>query len=1203
VLRHGPRTGALAASIGALIATGGLSSSAWAQEEEEADDEATEEEEESESDDVVIVTGTRIRRDDFSALNSTSVVTADDMRTLGVISVADMVNQLPNNIASVSPEANPDSSWNVGASIANLRGLNSFFGTRTLTMVDSRRFVASNNGGGVDLNFIPSALVGRIETVTGGSSATYGADAMAGVVNIILDNNIENIRVDLGYATTAEGDGDRYNFSFATGAEMLDGRGQLTIGLDYSDQEAIENCLSRAYCRVGRGIFENGDAPGTGLFGFTPPAPYSTRSRNVIFEGEPQWMILEDMHHTNLPEGMLFADGFTTDCGADLTCGAWRFTPDGRDIMPYLDDLTPAQREAVDAEGWTGESPWGDGKSPYASVPLRPETQRGNLFTRFAYELEGGIEMVADLSLGQTQNRVLQKQSRSNMQSFCIRDDNAFLLQGSQLMQDVFAARWMTGLFQPGNTSGLNDWSITCDEPPFLGGSFFDDRVEGRFDFGPGTEVRKDMSEHLDRENNNKGDVMTFTLNANGDMFEGGSWTWDTYWSYGKTETETFVRDWRSDNRLQMAVDSVIDPLTGEVVCRINSSDPSYDKYQADPQIGSSSVEVNVAGPGSDINDKWLTFYRLALAEEFDESELDAQAQIFFDELSSGCVPLNPFGSPDVVPIPADVKAFAFPSIVEFSDITQNIVSVNFSGDLHQGIGAGPLRMAAGLDFREEETINRTGANEIQARDFQTNFGDNWSGVSTNTEAYAELEMPFLRDVPGAEYLMVNLANRRTRNESERLGGRDLVNPIPFTRYFNSWKASMMWQPVEMMRVRLTRSSDTRAPSARELFQTNTGAQQAGGQNELTSPFRVDDPTTSSAETGDQYENIVGGNSRLEPETALTETLGMVFTPVDLVPGLEVAIDYYETTVTGGIETVSSNATVNRCAAEELAQGVPEEDWVYCSNVVFDEPDLAQIQIWDLYGCDYDDDVVPNPNPNGCTLEEATAINPYTNVRSIASSQINVAPFWNRGIDLSMSYNKQLSGGGFISGRVLATRFLEQSVDLGGNRGRTNVAGQTGSNGLNNGFGSFGINYTPTPRIRGNAFMSYNKNAFTISTQVLYTGKGRLNIQDGWISEGESVAFIANGVPQVATYDPTILGTVSAGALPSWTTLNLNFNYDFSRSRFQFDRFESLSVYMDVDNAGDRIPDFFSGRNAGGLNTTYFSGLGRQYNLGVRMEF
>src|SRR5690606_38781863 len=139
--------------------------------------------------------------------------------------VADMVNQLPNNIASVSPMSTADSPWNMGASIANLRGMNTFSGTRTLTMVDSKRVGATNSGGSVDMNVIPSALVGRIETVTGGGAASYGADAMAGVVNVILDTNIEGYRLNFDYRTTDEGDGDRYNFSFATGTQVLDGRG------------------------------------------------------------------------------------------------------------------------------------------------------------------------------------------------------------------------------------------------------------------------------------------------------------------------------------------------------------------------------------------------------------------------------------------------------------------------------------------------------------------------------------------------------------------------------------------------------------------------------------------------------------------------------------------------------------------------------------------------------------------------------------------------------------------------------------------------------------------------------------------------------------------------------------------------------------------------------------------------------------------
>jgi outer membrane receptor protein involved in Fe transport len=86
------------------------------------------------------------------------------------------------------------------------------------------------------------------------------------------------------------------------------------------------------------------------------------------------------------------------------------------------------------------------------------------------------------------------------------------------------------------------------------------------------------------------------------------------------------------------------------------------------------------------------------------------------------------------------------------------------------------------------------------------------------------------------------------------------------------------------------------------------------------------------------------------------------------------------------------------------------------------------------------------------------------------------------------------------------------------------------------------------------------------------------------------------------TYDPDITGTVNASALPSWATWNLNFSYDFSRSRFDFERFEALSAFINITNVADRIPGFLSGRNAGGLNTTYYSGLGRQYHIGVRME-
>src|SRR5690606_14422304 len=210
-------------------------------------------------DEELVVTGTRIRRDDFSAPNATAVVTADDMRNLGVISVADMINQMPSNVANLTPTSNTDlTSFNLGASIANLRGLNPTYGTRTLTLVNSRRFTPSNNGGQVDLNMIPTALVDRIETVTGGASATYGGDAMAGVVNVVLDNNLEGVRVVLTYNLTDEGDGDNIALSFGSGFMVLDRRGYVTIGFDRSEQDGIFDCETLDLCRQGRALIQNG---------------------------------------------------------------------------------------------------------------------------------------------------------------------------------------------------------------------------------------------------------------------------------------------------------------------------------------------------------------------------------------------------------------------------------------------------------------------------------------------------------------------------------------------------------------------------------------------------------------------------------------------------------------------------------------------------------------------------------------------------------------------------------------------------------------------------------------------------------------------------------------------------------------------------------------------------------------------------------
>jgi hypothetical protein len=237
---------------------------------------------------------------------------------------------------------------------------------------------------------------------------------------------------------------------------------------------------------------------------------------------------------------------------------------------------------------------------------------------------------------------------------------------------------------------------------------------------------------------------------------------------------------------------------------------------------------------------------------------------------------------------------------------------------------------------------------------------------------------------------------------------------------------------------------------------------------------------------------------------------------------------------------------------------------------------------------------------------------PFSDVETLTATARNQAPYFSRGIDISLSYNTQLSGGGFINARVIASRALEQEVEINSGQGALffntggqttrDVSGQTGSNGLGSVFGFAApvfLNYAPTPRISGNMFMTYSKNAFSLTGQVRYVGSGRLNNQQQWIGPGER----GTNPTGYYYYAPGLFGTVTDSTLPSWATLNVNFEYDFSRSSLSFERFESLSVYLNIDNIGNRTPDFFSGNGAGGINTTYFSGIGREYRMGVRMQF
>lgn len=218
-------------------ATASFAMPAWAQDAAEAADEAPAEE--------IVVTGTRIKSRDATSSSPVVTVGKDDMKITGSTSAEEYLNTLPQLVAGATKATNNAGASDASASL-NLRGLGA---KRTLIMVDSRRFMPSSQDGVVDINNIPTALIDRVEVVSGGASAVYGSDAMAGVVNFILKDKFEGLEVTSNYGISSRGDAQEWDVSSVLGAVSGDGRASGWIGVSYSDREGmIAN--DRAYART-----------------------------------------------------------------------------------------------------------------------------------------------------------------------------------------------------------------------------------------------------------------------------------------------------------------------------------------------------------------------------------------------------------------------------------------------------------------------------------------------------------------------------------------------------------------------------------------------------------------------------------------------------------------------------------------------------------------------------------------------------------------------------------------------------------------------------------------------------------------------------------------------------------------------------------------------------------------------------------------
>ena len=327
---------------------------------------------------TITVTGSRITRSSAQMSTPTTIVDAATIALSGAKNIGDLMHQLPalaGGIGAVSSsDSNGGNKSEAGLELANLRGLGA---VRTLVLVNGRRHVPGSAGeSAVDLSMIPASLVERVEIVTGGASAIYGADAVTGVVNFIMRQDFTGVEVDVSAGQTAESDGKQKDVKLTFGENFANDKANATLHLNYSDRDELL-MSARDYANANPTFYAvTGAKPGDGVVDrvWHQDQRFQALSREgLIYLPNSSWVLAGkpgDIINNNLPP---------TFAGDPFRLGYDTFTLDRADghFRPFV---SGANCFTVPCDG-------GDGfRTPEANSLITPST-------RYLVNLSGHYEV------------------------------------------------------------------------------------------------------------------------------------------------------------------------------------------------------------------------------------------------------------------------------------------------------------------------------------------------------------------------------------------------------------------------------------------------------------------------------------------------------------------------------------------------------------------------------------------------------------------------------------------------------------------------------------------------------------------------------------------------------------------------------------------------------------------------------------------
>lgn len=528
----------------------------------------------------IVVTGSRVVRDGYKAPTPLSVIGAEQLATNANSNVAQYVTNLPAFAGSGSTRSNTTTGANGGAGInsLNLRALGA---NRTLVLLDGRRVTPAQATGVVDVNAIPQALIARIDVVTGGASATYGSDAVAGVVNFVLDRSLKGLRAEVSGGATSYGDGQNYRVSLAGGGTFADGRGHFLIAGEHDYDYGI-GAGRRDWNYVGRQLLAN-------------PAYTATN-------GQPQRLIVDNAGYmTATPGGIIFSGPLKGTA----------FGPGGQVYQLNYGD--------IQADPFMRGGDWRTNDLRHLNT-IAPSESRQNAFARATYEVSPALNLTAQFSF------VRAKTQADSTTPYMIGNSGPLIqIDNAYLPASVRARMAAAGL----NTVRLG----TLNQ-----------------DLGVAYQV-------TDRQ------TLTYTLGANGvfKMF-GSDWHWDSYGQYGESNNLATFPNNISRSRYAQAVDAVVNPATGAIVCRSTLTAPT-----------NGCTPYNAFGVGvNDVNGAASNFIHSASRSELKISQAVVAASLSGEPVSTWAGPVS-------VALSAEYRKDTAHGVVDADSLAVNHIFANYS--------------------------------------------------------------------------------------------------------------------------------------------------------------------------------------------------------------------------------------------------------------------------------------------------------------------------------------------------------------------------------------------------------------------------------------------------------------------------------------------------------------------------------------------